>query len=1239
MSDNYLNPFGSNNISNISPTTSSTSIDVVDNSNASIMANNSSSTMNYILSPSDLTEADFELIKKELERKIQEQKNDLKNAKNTRGWATSAWNGIKGWFGGGDKKAERNISNYEDLLGGLNSDISNIDEVYKTIMGSDLDLASLQTLKSSEAIANSIDSETQEAIVAELENQLAVLESNFETALNSNGWISGTWNAFKNWTGIGASSNKTSAEIDDLKEQIKKLKNGEADLATTFKNITGNDLNAENLTLLLSGEVGTGLDSISTAGQSVNAYSEGQKMCTDIVADMVSGIAAVGIVAFGTAIGVCAAPFTAGASLGLVAAGIGMAAGTGALVKTAIKASDCIGNKKTYSFEDFKYDALTGGINGAAAPLTNALGGATGTAVMKWLGMEALETTVKSGALIAAKEVAEEVIEESAEQAGKKLVSTGLAKTISFISDSVVDGSTSGFIDNSSRAFAEGRYEDILSDGWDGFKGGLLAAPLMNAGFNFAGKAGSRLGQTVLGQTTGKMAKEGFQALGNVIDSILPQGVKRILQESGEKLNSRFVQTSLKNCLTISDDGIYSVRANGYNIQLVKSELSDEILEAISKGDNTLVYNYAQDVLTFELRKQELFKINFLGDDEANVIATLGEKDYQRAMSMLKNDADPIGISRAIENLDPSLHSRALDMIADGTNGNKIKYAVDKLDPNLHSKALDMIEAGFTEGQIDNLIMLDNSQFEKVLTMLSENNISHQSIGEAISNVDPSLQTRVLDMISKGISSEDINNAVKNVEPSMHTRALDALENGEFKKNIHTALKEFSKSKYPKEKSDKYVEMLNKLSKEIDDFYKVELLSFNDQTTAFRATSHYTSLDNPNVEITKQVLIYEDGAIVKTNTESANGYSTSWHYGDNKTIIMNFKITEETLDINNQIEIISDSSGVPSKIIHTKPSNVLKGTFETTEYTLKNYPEDFDILSAIQEGTIEQKIQDLNLPQGIKTSGTTIKTDGTLVHNEQFSRNDFNIQRSYVTQSHEDGQIKLKEYAYEIKDRNGEKLLDLKRSWAKNPDGTTTTIINGQEYNAFFDDSNLEIIITNPDGSKEILSLKDKTTPRMYEVLKNVPVDDLLTIHTNLKEIRFTALHEQAAYMQNDKVIKLESDNIGILSHELGHSIDFSDGNGERFGIISGNKELIDIYNKEIELFEKDYPELAQQIIKYFSKRGGGKESTGLAELVAETNMLLKDYGIMTTQHSSRGEYLVRYFPETIAKIAELLGY
>ena len=66
---------------------------------------------------------------------------------------------------------------------------------------------------------------------------------------------------------------------------------------------------------------------------------------------------------------------------------------------------------------------------------------------------------------------------------------------------------------------------------------------------------------------------------------------------------------------------------------------------------------------------------------------------------------------------------------------------------------------------------------------------------------------------------------------------------------------------------------------------------------------------------------------------------------------------------------------------------------------------------------------------------------------------------------------------------------------------------------------------------------------------------------------------------------------------------------------------------------------MEQNIIEYFSQTGGGLLNSGLSELVAETNMLVSTYGHSTSTVQTRAQYLVKYFPKTLAKIAELLGY
>ena len=539
----------------------------------SVFENNICFSDNEILSYDILEENDIELIKKELQRYIGELRDDLEKSKNTKGFLSSIGNGIAELFGKGDKGKETQIQDYEHLLSGLDENPQNILEVYEKIKGIELNGQDLNSLKTSNSYASSLDNQTQSAIVEELEKQLNKIEADFDTAKKSNGWISGAWNAIKNATGIGASSNKTQAEIDSMENELKALKNGETDLASAYKNITGKDISQSELESLASGE--TSLSETSDAGQSVEKYKEGQKMVVDTVADIVSGIVAVGAVAL--------APVTGGASL-LVAGGVG------AVLKVLIKASDCIGNEKTYTLKDGLYDTATGFVNGAMGPLTNGLGGAAGTSMTKIFGLRAVESTAKEGLEQALKYAGKEVVEEGLEQVGKTIIKEGaeelveqgvkqagkstLAKilamqgseyvlkegteatlktTIGKIAcygvDMMVDGSLSGAADGAIRAIAEGRYEDIASDTFNGFIGGGIFSPIIGGGMRSA----TKFGGTVLNKINNKIT----------VGSLLPDGTA-----------TKFSQGEIGDCAFLSIfDGI--LNNEEMSRQLQKSILTD----------------------------------------------------------------------------------------------------------------------------------------------------------------------------------------------------------------------------------------------------------------------------------------------------------------------------------------------------------------------------------------------------------------------------------------------------------------------------------------------------------------------------------------------------------------------------------------------------------------------------------------------------------------------------------------
>ena len=77
------------------------------------------------------------------------------------------------------------------------------------------------------------------------------------------------------------------------------------DIKTAFEKITGMEYSQDNIVKFMNGEITT------KSEQALNGYKEGQDMAVDVIGDMVSGIAAVGIYS----LAVAAAPFSGGASI------------------------------------------------------------------------------------------------------------------------------------------------------------------------------------------------------------------------------------------------------------------------------------------------------------------------------------------------------------------------------------------------------------------------------------------------------------------------------------------------------------------------------------------------------------------------------------------------------------------------------------------------------------------------------------------------------------------------------------------------------------------------------------------------------------------------------------------------------------------------------------------------------------------------------------------------------------
>ena len=497
----------------------------------------------------------------------------------------------------------------------------------------------------------------------------------------------------------------------------------------------------------------------------------------------------------------------------------------------------------------------------------------------------------------------------------------------------------------------------------------------------------------------------------------------------------------------------------------------------------------------------------------------------------------------------------------------------------------------------------------------------------------------------------------------------------------------------------------------------------NNAGTLIKLISHIDDFSK-GTEIDLTYIINPDGSITKERIENYDAKTAkSWNSKGNSSFLDNrdfFFVDNERFQIlNSQIEIIYDEkTKQPKAILTTKNSDILKGVYEQTLYTLSDYDENYDVLKAIKDGSIRG---------GKKLSEVKQNDDGSITYQENINSNGFNIKRYYKKGINNIDY----EYSFKITDENKNKILDTNISFKKNSENQTTTIINGKTFSADFDDETKLIKIKGPNRVETIdfneISPDNKTT---WEAVKNLPinliqilkntcwgeiVDDLesctytidtpnrisenlieyeiqededvskisqiydeqdntisilvngminttmnynpddCTLKVNGETIQLNNVSKEqikqiplyyiidfvdlaidkkiiSKYISrtlNDNIVFLLSrKDLSIIAHELGHIQDYA------ANILNADENLISIYNDEIAKFNLKHTNTSgKNYIDYFSQTGGSG-STGLSELIAETNMLLNTYGCQYEIIKDRAQFLVQNFPKTMAYIA-----
>lgn len=335
----------------------------------------------------------------------------------------------------------------------------------------------------------------------QLSQELMTLTGDVEHEMSHQGVIGSTWNFMKNTIGISsqgkswwnpqrwwaflcdadAGSHHVKKQLEQKQQQLLQLHQlaqsgqGEA-FKQLYQSITGQVYDPNQVSAVINApsqadKKPEGLLSNSPLKHTIHGFKESQHNGVDIIADLAGGI--VSFTAYGiAAASLAAAPFTAGSSLLITAGALGIAAGTGALTKTALKATDAYTGGQSYT--SFWYDMATGGFTGALAPLSSAGGTWVSKQLAQRLGVEAVMHNVGKSLAI-----------DFTLNSGSLLQRAGIRTTKMALEGTLIGGIDSPFRHVVKTGSSEGVGEAALM----GAVGGALLSPVMGGGMHLAGKA------------------------------------------------------------------------------------------------------------------------------------------------------------------------------------------------------------------------------------------------------------------------------------------------------------------------------------------------------------------------------------------------------------------------------------------------------------------------------------------------------------------------------------------------------------------------------------------------------------------------------------------------------------------------------------------------------------------------------------------------------------------------------
>lgn len=690
----------------------------------------------------------------------------------------------------------------------------------------------------------------------------------------------------------------------------------------------------------------------------------------------------------------------------------------------------------------------------------------------------------------------------------------------------------------------------------------------------------------------------------------------------------------------------------------------------------------------------------FIDIEFATQIAHLPTKQYQRAIQLSEKAIKAECITELTE-LPEENYKQALFLAEKGIFDFHV-HTIASFNKKDYEKALDLLEKGIDSDCVALYVKLTESEFKEAEKLLKEGHppivaahfckLSEEERKIAQLFVDSEAEPDVAAAISK-TNSETQQKCIKLLQQGISTDFI--LEIANFNEKENDRLKELKNLKaddsclaeLAKLKDKDYKTALNMLKSGVYDNYinfiieiengKVENREYTEyrkrnysQTTSFSlsllsnkeidALTRIRELhpiirtlmedeyeitiadiqndDKAEAIFTKQMRTLEGTKITLVRTFNEYGEETksrTEEYKDNSTSsILSMKSGtfrtkyDKYGEIKEMTEFVQDFENKNvTGVIHSKASNLLPGVFESTYYDISQFKEGGEDFS------IDTPIEDAVISEGETISKVIQNNDGSITYTESIQLNEINTDRVYTEKKDEFGNIVFSKYEYKIiNEDTSEVLMDISRTWQKQTDKVINKI-NGIQYEITFDDKNKTINIT--DGiNKRKIDTKDKlpyySSDVLWTEIKKLQADTILTIFDRIDQWNYCADADSVAnaYMKTLSTGK----NNSIICHEAGHLLVNDEPS------IIDNEEFYQTYGTEMEIFQTNIPYNEQQYVQYFSPRADIIGADGADEFIAESNILLTTYGTTNYRIKTRTQFLEKYFPKTIAKIAEITG-